>query len=454
MVFDADMIKAKAEDMLMSLRVSREYRKSVCVTLASIVTIIVSACAIGKSAGSGSRISHLEDQAAAYKEGQIQIDNTLGDKKTIQLSKDSEDLLGKTGLMLQYKDLSELPEQNSFSDMRSALDIEKAVDNENESYAESIVNSIPDFAGDYGGLEIDVGAVSGNNIRLAAYTDRSAMTAHDDSTVQNVLYQQVDRTIKAEKYGESDIKNSLIILSGTDIRGFNRISSGAEMYTMFGESTGSKATQKYVCTGVERGTVSKTADSDVNYVAPENNSSAESSSGYSVEESYSTDNAASSSSAGTASSSSSESEQKEKPSVSSSDPEESEPSVRTDNSSDSSSYDDDAEIIIDNEAKATTARVSAPIPAAPPETQDEGLVYEDTDDSYTSDDAAGTGSTESGTPSASSVSGRNIINAENVLGSDEWPITRNQKADLILYQYDTSSQNVMISYWTVASNAN
>ena len=83
MVFDADMIKAKAEDMLMSLRVSREYRKSVCVTLASIVTIIVSACAIGKSAGSGSRISHLEDQAAAYKEGQIQIDNTLGDKKTI-----------------------------------------------------------------------------------------------------------------------------------------------------------------------------------------------------------------------------------------------------------------------------------------------------------------------------------------------------------------------------------
>ena len=128
--------------------------------------------------------------------------------------------------------------------------------------------------------------------------------------------------------------------------------------------------------------------------------------------------------------------------------------MRTDNSSDSSSYDDDAEIIIDNEAKATTARVSAPIPAAPPETQDEGLVYEDTDDSYTSDDAAGTGSTESGTPSASSVSGRNIINAENVLGSDEWPITRNQKADLILYQYDTSSQNVMISYWTVASNAN
>ena len=454
MVFDADMIKAKAEDMLMSLRVSREYRKSACVALASIVTIIVSACAIGKSAGSGSRISHLEDQAAAYKEGQIQIDNTLGDKKTIQLSKDSEDLLGKTGLMLQYKDLSELPEQNSFSDMRSALDIEKDVDNENESYAESIVNSIPDFAGDYGGLEIDVGAVSGNNIRLAAYTDRSAMTAHDDSTVQNVLYQQIDRTIKAEKYGESDIKNSLIILSGTDIRGFNRISSGAEMYTMFGASTGSKATQKYICTGVERGTVSKTADSDVNYAAPENNSPAESSSGYSVEESYSTDNAASSSSANTASSSSSGSEQKEKPSVSSSDPKTSEPSVQTDNSLDGSSYDDDAEIIIDNEAKANTIRVSAPIPAAPPETQDEDLVFEDTDDSYASDDVSGTSSTESGTSSSSSVSGRNIINAENVLGSDEWPITKNQKADLILYQYDTSSQNVMISYWTVASNAN
>ena len=95
-----------------------------------------------------------------------------------------------------------------------------------------------------------------------------------------------------------------------------------------------------------------------------------------------------------------------------------------------------------------------PIPAAPPETQDERLIYEDTDDSYTSDDAASMGSTESGTSSASSVSGRHIINAENVLGSDEWPITKNQKADLILYQYDTSSQNVMISYWTVATNAN
>lgn len=450
--FDADTIKLKFDDFISSLRISPEYRRNVLVIMASAATIIVSACAIGKSVGSHSRISHLEEQAASYKEGQIQIDDVLGGKETIQLSKESKDILGETGLMLQYKDLSALPEQNSFSDMENALDIEADVDNENKTYAESVSESIPDFAGNYGGLEIDVGAVSGNNIRLAAYTDRSEMTAHDDSTVQNVLYQKIDRTIKAEKYGESDKKNTLIILSGTDIRGFSRISSNAEMYTMFGESTGTKSIQKYVCTGVERGTISETADSDVNYMNP--NEDAATGNG---EDSYES----SSSAVSNADSRASESytQQSDKSSASPSDSS-SDSTVQTDESSDSSSYDDEAEIIIDNEAKADIIKTSVPMPAALPITMlavgNDNLIFEDTEasyvdsnETYADENAENTESDASSDP----VSARNIINAENVLGSDEWPITKNQKADLILYQYDTASKSVTITYWNIASNA-
>lgn len=205
----------------------------------------------------GSASSDLKNQSKKFNAGERQLEAVLVKESEPDNSMEANDLIGRSDLMIQYRGLSNMQNNTGFGEMERmsnvSSDAENAasVDRDNMFY-----QSIVDFAGKFGGVLVKkTEEQTEADIRLAAYQNEEDMTAPADSTVNNVLVQHLGRTIPASAYGESDRHDTLIILSGTDIRKFSAIEKGSVMYTTFGSSTGSKTSKKYVCTGIEPGSV-------------------------------------------------------------------------------------------------------------------------------------------------------------------------------------------------------
>ena len=199
--------------------------------------------------------SSVEGQAMKYQQGQHQLAAVLGEGETVGLGEESEAVMGRADLILQYKDLAALSGENVFTQMEKMANVSESAEEKAAAEADSAVyDSIYAYAGSFGGALIrDPG--QGGTVKLAAYEDEAEMEAPDDSSVSNVLVKQIRRTIKAETYGERDTKNTLTILSGNDISGFTRIQEGSYMFLLLGRSNGTKTSDMYVCTRIEPGTI-------------------------------------------------------------------------------------------------------------------------------------------------------------------------------------------------------
>lgn len=228
------------------------------IAAASLATVFI--CA---KAGSGANT--IEEKVIGYQNGQEQLASILGTEENISLSDEAESIMGRTDLILQYKELSSLDGQTVFTSMEKMANISegaevKALENADSAYYESIVS----FAGEYGGVLIRNPDETGKDIKLASYVSETDMTAPEDDAIYNVLVKQIKRTITSRKYGKSDTRNTLTVLSGNDIRRFSSIKKGSVMYLLVGKSSGTKSTEKYVCTGIEPGSIEEnsTADSE------------------------------------------------------------------------------------------------------------------------------------------------------------------------------------------------
>lgn len=220
-----------------------------------ILTAGISAVAIVVCLQANTGAASINEQAAQYQRGQEQLSRALGESEDVGLSVDSEAVMGRTDLILQYNDLAALDGESAFTQMEKMANVsEDAEEQAADDAVSAVYNSIYNFAGSFGGALIR-DADGNTNVRLAAYEDESDMEAPDDSSVSNVLVKQIRRTIESDTYGERDTTNTLTILSGNDIDNFSRIQEGSIMYLLLGRSTGNKSSNMYVCTGIEPGTL-------------------------------------------------------------------------------------------------------------------------------------------------------------------------------------------------------
>lgn len=214
-------------------------------------------------ARAGSGANSIEEKVIGYQSGQEQLASVLGTEEDIGLSDEAECIMGRTDLILQYKDLSSLEGQSAFTSMEKMANVSesaeaKALENADSAYYESIIS----FAGEYGGALIRNPDETGKDIKLASYVSETDMTAPEDDAISNVLVKQIKRTIPSRKYGESDTRNTLTVLSGNDIRRFSSIKKGSVMYLLVGKSSGNKSTEKYICTGIEPGSMEENSAED------------------------------------------------------------------------------------------------------------------------------------------------------------------------------------------------
>lgn len=247
------------------------------VIIASGAAILGALVCVIMTLGTNRTAAALEGDAANYKAGQAQLNAVLGDSVDVGFSDADKEVIGRSGLVLQYKKLADLPSESGINKMKNNLGIgDSQTEKENASYDSAMSQKIKAFAGDYGGSLVVPGTIGTNSLKIAAYSSDTAMSAHDSSegTVSNVLYEKINRTIENTNYGEADTKNTLIFLSASKINGLSSVSEGSTMYTLFGDedSTGSKDTAKYICTGKETGTylgVSLDGETDPGYLDSE-----------------------------------------------------------------------------------------------------------------------------------------------------------------------------------------
>lgn len=442
-----DSIKDKMQDLMDT--VSDVLPAGSTIPIISGFAIVLALIAILNTAGAGKTAGRLEDNAMKYKAGQQQLNSVLGSKEDIGFSKDSEEIIGRANLVLQYKELAELPSEDGIDKMEKALNVDdKAVEEANSNYDDSMIDQIVDFAGDYGGVLIAPGSNSNSNIKLAAFSSQKTMKTVEDG-VSNVLYEKIDRTIAGKKYGDATTRNSLIILSASKINGMKQIDTGSIMYSLFGDSTGTKTRGKLVCTGVEPGEAVgevDEVDSSTSEDSSEDNDEESSSSANTNQSSYHSQN---------------------------------------------NELDGEISGTIDSEDSDTDAVVTPKTGGIVPHTDGNGVVVitdddtvynggaynndgsvndewikENSDDTSSDDTSTNSSeeSSEKNSEDASSASSgyssednikytdKSKANAAKILGHDGNPLTENTTADLILYQYDSSSGSVIISYWNFAGS--
>ena len=227
--------------------------------------------------GASSRASKLQDNATRYRAGQQQMAVTLGEIEEPAISEEDEATMGKADLILQYKSLSELPETNSFSKMEKMADVASSIESSTNNIRDnSYYDLIRQFAGNFGGVLTKSSESSGTiDLRLAAYRDAADLQYEAPDGVSNILVQHLKRTIPSNQYGVEDKTDTLVILSGTDIANFSSIGKGSIMYTTFGASNGTKASRKYVCTGIEPGMLDESVYEKNGSTEAENNGSTE-----------------------------------------------------------------------------------------------------------------------------------------------------------------------------------
>lgn len=216
----------------------------------------ISAAAIALCISANANANSVDSQARLYQEGQAQLVAVLGQGEDIQLSVDAEEIMGRADLFLQYPELSRLEGDSVFTSMEKMANVsEDAEEDAAKAVENAFYDSIIEFAGAYGGVLVRNPSGMSDDVKLAAYESEAEMEPSELSGVSNVLVKQLRREIKPEVYGKKPIKNTLTILSGNDITNFSSIKEGSVMYLLLGESTGSKRTERYVCTGFEPGTV-------------------------------------------------------------------------------------------------------------------------------------------------------------------------------------------------------
>ena len=254
-----DSIKEQAQDL--GYTVSSYLPSGSTVPIISAVAIVISGISCAVTFGSMGTARTLESNAMQYKAGQQQLNSVLGSKEEIAFSDDSEEVIGRTNLVLQYATLSELPSDSNLTRMEKQLGVDDdAVEQENDNYDETMIDQITDFAGDYGGVLISAGSTASSNIQIAAYSAENQMKKQNNTS--NVLYEKIDRKISGSKYGEKSTSNSLVILSANSLSGLSNVKTGSVMYSMFGTSEGSKTRGKYVCTGFEYGSAEEDLDDE------------------------------------------------------------------------------------------------------------------------------------------------------------------------------------------------
>lgn len=254
-----DSVKEQVQDL--GYTISSYLPSGSAVPIISAVAIIISGISCAVTFGSMGTARKLESNAMQYKAGQQQLNSVLGSKEEIAFSDDSEEVIGRTNLVLQYATLSELPSDSNLTRMEKQLGVDDdAVEQENDNYDETMIDQITDFAGDYGGVLISAGSTASSNIQIAAYSAENQMKKQDNTS--NVLYEKIDRKIAGSKYGEKSTSNSLVILSANSLSGLSSVKTGSVMYSMFGTSEGSKTRGKYVCTGFEYGSAEEDLDDE------------------------------------------------------------------------------------------------------------------------------------------------------------------------------------------------
>lgn len=433
-----DSIKEKMQDLIDA--VSDILPAGSTIPIISGVAILMALIAILNTAGAGKTAGRLEDNAMKYKAGQQQLNSVLGSKEEVGFSEDSEEIIGRTNLVLQYKDLADMPSDSGITKMEKALNVDDdAVAEENSDYDDAMIDKIVDFAGDYGGVLIANGTTSNGNIRLAAFSSQAKMKTVEDG-VSNVLYEKINRTIAGKKYGDSATKNSLVILSSSNVNGMKQISKGSVMYSLFGDSTGTKTRGKYICTGIEPGEatdeLAKTDSADVDesedeYEDSEHTLSAGSTSGSS-----------SKSSSSKSSSTQSEDLDSEISEFSgSSEDEEATIVPHTDGNGVVVITDDDT--VYNGGAYNNDGSVN-----------DEWIKENADDESEDDEDESDSSSSSSSYYSEDNIgyTDKSKSNATKILGQDGKPLTENTTADLILYQYDSNTGSVIISYWNYSTS--
>lgn len=438
-----DSIREKMQDLIDSI--SDILPAGSTIPIISGVAILMALIAILNTAGAGKTAGSLEDSAMKYKAGQQQINSVLGSKEEIGFSEESEEIIGRTNLVLQYKDLAELPSDAGISKMEKALNVDdEAVADENSDYDNSMIDQIVDFAGDYGGVMVATGTTSNSNIKLAAFSSQAKMKTTADG-VSNVLYEKINRTIAGKKYGDSATKNSLVILSSSKINGMQQISKGSVMYSLFGDSTGTKTRGKYVCTGIEPGE----AMDDITEEDTEDTLDTESDEDYTSSDNSSVSNNTSKSSSKT---------------YTSQDNEELDSEISTTTSS-SESEEEEATIVPHTDGNGVVVITDDDTVYSGGAYNNDGSVNdewikENADDESDSEDDEEVSNSSSSSSSSSSYSSEDNIGytdksksiATKILGQDGKPLTENTTADLILYQYDSGNGSVIISYWNYSTS--
>lgn len=419
-----DSIREKMQDLMDT--VSDYLPAGSTIPIVSGIAVILALIAILNTAGAGKTAGRLEDNAMKYKAAQQQLNSVLGQKEEIGFSKDSDEIIGRAGLVLQYKDLAELPSDSGITKMEKTLNVDDdAVEKANSNYDDSMIDQIVDFAGDYGGVLIAPGSNSDSNIRVAAFSSQNKMKSVDDD-VSNVLYEKINRTIAGKKYGDQTTKNSLVILSASKINGLGNVGKGSVLYSLFGESTGSKTRGKYICTNVEPGTAVG------GYTEPD------------TEETKS-DNTDETSDTGTTNSSRYD---EQDATVT----EEADTVPHTDGNGVVVITDDDT--VYNGGAYNNDGSVN------------DEWIKENSDDS-SEDTSSGSGNTDNqnSSTSGSTESGSGYSNEDSLGYTDKGraraatildmqgnPLTENTTADLILYTYDSNTGSILITYWNYADS--
>lgn len=438
-----DSIREKVQDLMDTI--SDYLPAGSAIPIASGLAILLSLIAILNTAGAGKTAGRLEDNAMKYKAGQQQLNSVLGSKEEIDFSKDSNEIIGRTNLVLQYKDLSTLPSDAGITNMEKTLNVDdNAVANENSNYDDSMIDQIVDFAGDYGGVLIAPGSTSSSNIKVAAFSSQNKMKSVADD-VSNVLYEKINRTIAGKKYGDSTTRNSLVILSASKVNGLKSVSKGSVLYSLFGESTGTKARGKYICTKVEPGKAAGGySDAEVEEDTSSEETQADTSSENAAEEQTSIDGA-----------------------IDSYSENDEEATVTPKTGSDAVPHTDGNGVVViteddtvynggayNNDGSVNDEWIKENSDDSEEDSSD-SKNKASSDDSY-QNEVSGAESSESSAYANEDSLGytdRDKASAATILDAQGNPLTENTTADLILYQYDKKTGSIVITYWNYSNSS-
>lgn len=395
------------------------------------VAALLALLAIVNTIGTTKTASNLESDAVRYKAIQEQLNATLGDSVDIGFSEDDQTIVGRSNLVLQYKDLANLPSDGNIKSMKKSLDLgDDETEEENENYTTAKADSIREFAGDYGGALVVPTSIGTNDLQLAAYSANNQMRASssDNGAVSNVLYEKISRTIQSSEYGVGATRNNLIFLSASSINGLDNIREGATLYTLFGDAntSGSKETNKYVCTGIETGKMDAVSTDDDDATSSDN-----------------TENSNESTENGTSEAADNEATTSEDDVLETS---ASVPVLKTDTGVTAVAEEDTTD---DAGAYNSDGSVNE-------EWVEQNSSNSDSDDSSdesdsSDDDSDGTSSSayvDDGISTKSKTS--TTAYKYNILDASGNLLTDNKTADLIVYEYDKDTGNVTITYWELS----